>query len=66
MAITITKQGTLSELQQYDAVCYYCKCEFSFLRKDSEIEFTPRNETYLKVVCPTCSKEVWVPGELNG
>lgn len=56
----IIEYGHLPKQKIYTSECDYCHTvvEFQFYEA-IRIEHTPRNEDYIVILCPLCSKEIW-------
>jgi hypothetical protein len=56
----IIQEGKLPEQKVYHAECNYCHTIVEFqLYEAIKTEHTPRNEDYLLILCPLCSKQIW-------
>ena len=55
----IIEKGFLPDHEVFAATCQYCKTKFEFYRHEASHKMD-RNESYLSIRCPTCSKNVTV------
>lgn len=60
MAIRVTKQGSLPELDVFAGACQHCKTEVEFERRDARFSEDQRDGAFLTVDCPTCNGSIHV------
>jgi uncharacterized protein YbaR (Trm112 family) len=59
MAIEIITRGQLPEEKKFIITCKNCKTVFRCIQGDGRWE-SHRNESYFKIQCPVCKKELYV------
>jgi len=58
--IEIITPGRKPEDKRYQATCRRCRCVFTFATADATFVPDQRDGNAYRVVCPTCSHNVWV------
>lgn len=58
----ILRAGTLRSKKVYIGTCNACNCRIEFERGEAKSEGSVRNESLLRIKCPTegCGCDIWV------
>lgn len=59
--IEVIQWGEIPEDKVYKTHCDHCATQFRFKLKDGERTRDHCNSTVIKVICPLCTRPVYVP-----
>ena len=54
----VIRPGVLPENVEIESTCRYCKCLFSYTKKEAFYRSDQRDGDYLEISCPTCARPV--------